>query len=226
MKRIATVSLVMLTAVVALAYLPGNWSDRHANEDFTRSDVVLIGRVIAINRSQDFVPDGTNTAVAFTYTASVITARVLHGAILTNQVLTVPIGGYWQNEIDESKLTWVHQCNSQRGFDLDINGVYLLALAKIIGKAGQTNWVPRSGHRSVYEVRRFGDDVLVRTPSAWNRSAISEANGYRDFATNSIPLHDFISTYVVSTNHPYPQNDFWETIPKEDDDVVDIEIEL
>jgi hypothetical protein len=226
MKRTATVSLVMLTAVVALAYLPVNWSNRNANHDFTRSDAVLVGRVIAISRSHEVVPDRTNNLVAFTYTASIAVARVFRGDIRTNQVLAIPIGGYWQTKLDEAEPTWVHQCNTQRGFDLDINGIYLLALTKTVDKSGHTNWVPRSGHRSVYEIRRIGDAVQIRTPSAWYRSAIREGDGYRDFATNSIPLHDFISSYVVSTNHPYPDKDFWETVPQDDDDAVDIEIEL
>lgn len=226
MKRIVTVALIILTAVVAFAYLPGNWSNRHANTDFTRSDAVLIGRVIAINRSQEVMPEGTNTVVAFTYTASIVAARVLRGDIQTNQVLAVPIGGYWQQKLDEAEPIWVHQCNTQRGFDLDVNGVYLLALTKNVDKSSHTNWVPRSGHRSVYEVRRTGKTLQIRTPLAWNRPAIREARDYQDFATNSMPLHDFISSYVVSTNHAYPDKDFWETIPQDDDDTVDIEIEL
>ncbi len=215
----------MLFAVAALAYLPGNWSDRHANDDFARSDAVLIGRVIAVNRTQDSLPAAANTAVAFTYTASIIAANVFYGSILTNQVLTIPIGGYMQDIIDESEPTWVSQHNTQRGFDLNINHVYLLALSRIVDKSGQTNWVPRSGHRSVYEIRRAKDLIMIRKPSALNRYLDLEANDIRDFVTNAIPLHDFISTFITSPGQPYPDTGFWDTIPIEDDNADDIHIE-
>lgn len=200
-----------LTAcAVAFAYLPVNWNNRHANADFRKADAVIIGRITKITRQKDEVKTKEgSTQYCFTYVASVTAGRVFRGNIKTNEILRIPIGGYWQDKVDETQPTWIMQRNTQSGYDLRINRIYLLALSKYQSETTGEYWEPRSGHHSIHPIELSGNEKKILFQSGRNRYSW-EVPYLKHFHSHSTNLESFVTNYILSTNNLYPNKNWWE----------------
>ena len=210
-KTIVFIPVLVVIATVAFAYLPASWSRGNANLDFKKADAVVIARVTGVNRKIHPLDQR-----AFVYVASVAVGNVLRGVVKTNDVLNIIIGGYRQSHVDEAEPTHISQCNSQNGFDLRINDVYLLALDRQGTNKLEQLWKPRSGHLSIHHIKSFScDESLTNALGKELRHKFVLSGGQderldcnlkyiRCFHKNAVDVDEFIESYIVGTNCLYP----------------------
>jgi hypothetical protein len=216
---------------VTFANLPGNWSNHHANSDFQKADAVIIGRVIEIRRKYFQIDEKDEPTIhAFTYVASIAIGKTFRGNLKTNDVINIPLGGYLQEDIDETQPTRISQCNSQNAYELTHNSVYLIALSRRESKSGEVYWEPRSGHKSIHCIELvYHQSVTNSASQVWTIPTPYKSIELPD--EKSTNVEHFIQTYVLSTNTLYPNTDFFD-INENDlremfkDRVDDIEIEI
>jgi len=157
MRKILLPLLLVLVAFAGavFAFLPINWSEDWAKDDYQHSDAVVIGRVIGFWRYEEKITDPTTGKEDhwLHYSAKFRVAKVFRGTAAEGDVLEIYVGCDEQPQVDDSVPTRVCLANTQNGFDCDlfINGVYILFLSNSgglwpdKGPNGIRFWGPRSG---------------------------------------------------------------------------------
>jgi hypothetical protein len=135
-----------------IAFLPGNWSADHAKEDIVKSDVVVLVRCVGIRmeRASTIDTNGNNQTIESwrNYIADLEVGKTLKGADLGKVSIPLFIGYDMNNgSIDNfsPSIEVLTMFNSQCGYDIKANQVYILFLDK--GKDGY--YQPRSGPFSI-----------------------------------------------------------------------------
>lgn len=127
--------------------------------DFQRSDLVIIGRVIGVERISESDEAAKHRNMAyFGFYARVRIAISYKGDAKPGQEVLVPIGGYWAaiKEVDTT-LAPVLRNTGMRALSLDVGGIYLLSLNKAPGAPGVVEtWTPRSRQASILPI--FSND--------------------------------------------------------------------
>lgn len=144
---------LLAVPLVAWAYLPKNCDEARAKQDFKQADIVLIGRVVKLERevSPPAKPGGSSVV---RYVATLKAGRVFlpKGAPVGGEY-QVEIGSYSQRTVDETTPTSLQTHNTHPSYPLAIDGVYLVALDKVQA-GGQPRWAPRSCHGSVHRLEQ------------------------------------------------------------------------
>jgi hypothetical protein len=182
--------MVLLLADAAGAYLPVECNAEHAAGDLAKSEAVVIGRVIAVQRlGPQEAFDGR--WLFSPYLAKVKIGRTLKGPLKTGDEIKIGLGGYLQRAEDNVQPTSI-SIGTHSGLDLKPNGVYLLCLNRAKGAGSVDGWAPRSCHFSVHHVVLAKDD---RTGKAVLSVRAGRWPGARQEA---VPLSVFLESKEVA----------------------------
>lgn len=162
--------VIILCISIVFAYWPSNWDKSHARNDWNKSEIVVIGRVVDYERimvkKKEFNAklEKHVSYYFFTYIAKIAVGDVLKGKIDENVLINIPVGNYVQfGKIDETKPVDFKIANNP-GYDLKINGVYLLYLNSRKNETGKKSYKPRSGYFSINKIEKDkdGNHVICR----------------------------------------------------------------
>ena len=183
-KPIIVCLIVFVSVVSAFAYLPIHWNKERAAFDFQKANAVVIARVVELKRIS--YPKEDNY---FMYTATFSVGRVIRGPLRVHDSFSFAIGGYPPRPgSGDSVPTGLLLHNSQNGYSVDINGVYLLCLMK----TGDNEWLPRSGPYSIFKVGRRDRVLLVDTRNNREFGHENRVRRLKDQDDHSILLEDFL----------------------------------
>jgi len=157
-------ALVAIAALVILpGYFPGNWFLEHAKDDATKSDLIVVVRVVGLRQASEEIlrektpKGGWSNLVIRLYDADVLILAVIkpdtdpNSQIQAGSRLSMAVGA----DFDFGHADLLHikpaspaltMHNSQSGYDLRIGQTYLLCLIR--DKDG--HWQPRSGPHSIF----------------------------------------------------------------------------
>jgi len=156
MKSHALPKLLLATLLwaplTAYAYLPEDCDEQRARVDFQKADLVLIGRVVKIEREVMPRPR-PNMAFEVRYIATLKAGQVYRpqGAPMGGEYRIV-IGSYAMQAEDDTLPTSIQTHMTHPRVPLRIDGVYLIALNKVKKGIGGPFWAPRSCHGSIHSL--------------------------------------------------------------------------
>lgn len=173
-KPILIAFLILLPFCFTYAYFPANWCDEYAKNDARDSDIILIGRVTKLERllheiNYLYREDGS---VFFNFVATITIGKVLKGKGKLDGRNTIEIGigdslfhsenlNYETLREYDTEPGWISLANTQDGYDLRLNEVYLLFLNKNISEAIGAYFGPRSGPYSIGIISKKSFDVKL-----------------------------------------------------------------
>jgi len=178
---------LLVSSTVAYAYLPIHWNDKFAARDPECSDLIILGRVVQLERGPALTVEERDTYDIVTYGiyAELAVGRALKGEELIekNRRVRLPLGYTsvrCDSEIphacetvptslaagprDSHRVNEIYLANTQYGFDLRMNEVYLLFLSRQwpLGPEEGEYWIPRCGPFSIgwvqYLPRQAGEE--------------------------------------------------------------------
>lgn len=170
-------SALPILLVSLLTYLPGNWNAKHAEEDIANADAVVICRCVGIRQVESqmtFVkPEKSITTTARCYVAELRVQRSLAGTDLAGTSLQIGMG--YDEQLGESDdFAPAHEGltmhNSQRGYDLRTNQVYVLHLTK-----GAHGYDLRSGPFSIGWLKPDNRIVFGKLGGEWQEPVAYDA---------------------------------------------------
>jgi hypothetical protein len=218
----ATVFGLLGFANAACAHLPPECTFQHAIDDFAESNLVIIGRVTAVERYRLVSNDPAArhvTPFTFTYLATITVGKVIRGESRPGDQVLLCVGFYEQRVANDTDPAVLRVANTHPAWSADYGKVYLLALVRervfddctlakfkdgewvASGVDVRTIWRPRSCHWSIHEVRNKRQERTVDVESIPSVHVSSEvyASVYLDrwgrdeSAENWVRLEDLIA---------------------------------
>ena len=120
--------------------------------DYQKSDVVVAGRVIGVERTVEADDAALQHGSSFfSFYAKVRVAAVYKGDVKLGQDVLIYVGGYWAKpEAAETSLAPPLRNMSLHALSMEVGGIYLLSLLKDPRATGVAEtWKPRSQQASI-----------------------------------------------------------------------------
>jgi len=213
MRIVATVTLFFVCSYFSLAYTPDAWSRDHAAADAREAKLIVIARVVSIERelSTVAVESGLRQSeVLCRYFATLEVGNVVRGDIATNATFRILIGEFLQDsDVNSTEPTELLRCGTHAGYPLAANAVYLVFLdpldaerRKLLGLSDtDLAWAPRSGPFSLFELQKSGDGpVLVSKKSL---AEMGTHNAARN--TDVVSLSEYLLQLAETTETNLPK---------------------
>jgi hypothetical protein len=132
----ATLSLIWLCG-----YLPLNWNEGHAASDWSKADLVMVGRVVQVRLLEEDLKEGAAEKVRYSriraHEAMIQVLKVYRGDIKEGALLRIMIGSTIESSGKPLPQYTLHPdsepvlCNTQASYDLGIGQLYYLAVNKL-----------------------------------------------------------------------------------------------
>lgn len=164
-SKIPTITALLLIAPLLLAYLPGNWIKKHADNDAEQSDMIAVVRVVGLRMEEEAVMkekglnDQWHNTIYRGYVADLLVLDCIKQDSDPNlqyrpgSRIALGVGGDLCERADDvlkidPAPPALSMHNTQNGYDLRIGQTYLIFFSK--SKDGPEPFYPRSGPHSIY----------------------------------------------------------------------------
>ncbi len=172
----------------AHSYFPINCNDAHAESDYLRSDAVIVGRVIKLDRARSEYEFGKSKRrmVEYAYFATVKVARAVRGILNQGDEIRILEGVSTSGADDDAAPLGLYLCGTHMQAGFCIGQTYLLFVKQTREQRdGVHVWSLRSCHESIIPIA-----------SRWESEQVAPVVRFRKLNNNELEVEMALDEFL------------------------------